>query len=226
MQPQTRIGGYFDNPAIAGFAASEIGKKDESMNFLHGRKEIVERDIHAASFDANGSTGIRRLARPAILLVLLLLAGCEYRIASEKNVDVCALALDPVTALLQEKPIAEPSPGSCVFHAAESSAVQRRLQINLYTRGMGDDDLGRAARNIQAEAEQSFGAPGSKQFGDLAKLALAFGNVPDDISQVELGERGVLMEISMSGQSLDREQMLELTRELWKRVVAYRPPPS
>lgn len=159
-------------------------------------------------------------------LSALLLAGCDYRIASEKNVDVCALALDRVTAAFQEVPIAEPSSRACLFRTTKSNVVQRRISIILFTRATEEpNDLDSLSRIILAEAEANHGAPGSNEFGDLAKLAVAFGmNPPEYLDEAVVGGRGALMQIHISGEGLSRDEVIDLTRQLWLRVADYKPP--
>ena len=167
----------------------------------------------------------RRLTWPLAILSVLFLVGCDYRIAKEKNVDVCALALDRVTAAFQETPITEPRQGACSFRATNSNAVQRRIEIMLLTRSSEEpNDLDGVSRIAVAEAEQTYGTPGSNEFGDLAKLALAFGsNPPETLDHVLLAGRGVLMEIHVSGAKLSHDEVVELSRQLWLRVAAYKP---
>ena len=162
------------------------------------------------------------------ILSALLLVGCDYRIASEERVDVCALALDPVTSALQEVPITEPTSGACLFRTSESNAVQRRIEIRLMTRSPEDPkELDRASRLIIAEAEQAYGHAALNDFGNLAKLAVAFGsNPPEYLDQVLVSERGVLMEVHMSGESLSHDEVVELARQLWMRVADYKPSAS
>ncbi len=170
-------------------------------------------------------------SRTCALAILsgLLLVGCDYRIASEKNVDVCALALDLVTTALQEAPTTiEPRSGACTFQTAQIDFDSRRIEILLLTRSSeAPNDLDRMPRMIMAEAEQAYGSPGLNEFGDLAKLAVAFGSNPSRfLGQVLVSERGVLMQISLGSGTLNRDEMIELTRQLWKRVVEYKPPSS
>ena len=162
------------------------------------------------------------------VLGALLLAGCEYRIAKEKNVDVCALALDRVTAAFQEVPITEPGPRACLFRTAGSAAVQRRINIVLFTRSSEEpNDLDSLTRVVLAETEQTYGVPGSNEFGDLAKLAVAFGsNPPEHLDEAVVAGRGVLMNIHVSGESLSHDEVVDLTRQLWRRVADYKPPAS
>lgn len=172
--------------------------------------------------------GFRWQSCALAILTALLLIGCDYRLASETNADVCALALAPVTAALQEVPITEPRSGACLFRTSESSAMQRRIEIILMTRSSeAPNDLDRVPRMIMAEAEQAYGHPGSNEFGDLAKLAVAFGsNPPEYLDQVLVAGRGVLMEIHIAGENLSRDELVELTRQLWMRVAEYKLPPS
>lgn len=162
------------------------------------------------------------------VLATLLLVGCDYRIAKEKNVDVCALALDRVTAAFQEVPITEPGPRTCLFRTTASAAVQRRINIVLFTRSSEEpNDLDSLTRIVLAEAEQTYGVPGSNEFGDLAKLAVAFGsNPPETLDEAVVGGGGVLMNIHVSGKSLSHDEVVDLTRQLWRRVADYKPPAS
>ncbi len=168
-----------------------------------------------------------------VFLLALLMAGCNhsianYPIASEENVDVCALALDAVTATINEAQVTRPSQNVCLFSTAETSDVRGSIQIVLYTRAsMGySEGLGQVLRNTMAEAEQTYGNPGFNGFGDLPEgaVAVAFGmNPPEFIDEVIVTERGVLMAISISGEVIGHDQLVALTRELWMRVTTYDP---
>ncbi|MEO7198849.1 MAG: hypothetical protein ABIY56_01385 [Dokdonella sp.] len=162
--------------------------------------------------------------RAGVVLAALLLAGCNYRIASQETVDVCALALDAVTAALKQTPIAEPRPNVCVFHTTENSPVRGSIQINLLTdasqgySGGVEDTL----RILLTEAEQAYG-PRVNDFAGLPKVAMAFGGNPP--SSVVATERGVLLEMSINGElRLGEDEVAALTRELWTRVTTYKPP--
>lgn len=168
-------------------------------------------------------------SRVVAVLLVLLMAGCSYPIASEEVVDVCALTRDAVTAVLKDAQISKPSQGVCLFRTKETSAVRGSIQIVLYTRAsVGySEGLDQMLGIIRAEAEQANGSPGLNEFGDLPKdaVAVAFGiNPPDYINQVVVTERGVLMELSISGESiLSHEELAALTGELWMRVANYEP---
>lgn len=169
-------------------------------------------------------------SRVLVLLSALLLAGCDYPIASQENVDVCALGLDAVTQAIREAPSTEPGRSVCVFHTAEDSDARGSIQVSLVTRAETGyaEGVDQALRMILAEAEQAFGHQGVHGFADLPNktVAVAFGaNPPEFLDQVVVAERGVLMEISISGElSLNPDELATLTRSLWGAVTSYKPP--
>jgi hypothetical protein len=185
----------------------------------------VGRSLWAAGAAAcRGEPTRHRLMRLGAALSMLLIAGCNHSIASKTQVDVCALALDAVAAVLDEAPIATPSQGACLFQAAGRS----RIHVTLLTRASagGSDHLDHALRTSMAEAEATYGHAASREFGDLAEVAVAFGpSPPESLNQVVVAERGVLMEISIGGGAqLSHDDVVALTRKLWERVTHYKSP--
>lgn len=161
--------------------------------------------------------------RACVVLATLLLAGCNHRIASQETVDVCALALDAVTAALKQTPITEPRENVCVFHTADSRPARGSIQINLLTDASQGYSGGveHTWRILLAEAEQTYG-PRVNDFAGLPKVAMAFGGNPP--RSVIATERGVLLELSISGElRLGEDEVAALTRGLWTRVTTYKP---
>lgn len=152
---------------------------------------------------------------------LLLVAGCNYPIASRADVDVCALARDAVTAFLDDAPTAESHPGTCLFRTDGIGREGGRIQVTLLTRASlgSQGKLDRAVRLSMAEAEATYGHPGSPAFGDLAKVSVAFGsNPPETLGDVVVAERGVMMEVGIGGGAKPgHDEVVGLTRELWSR---------
>jgi hypothetical protein len=164
------------------------------------------------------------------VLSLLLVAGCNYPVASRTDVDVCALARDAVAAAFDETFVTEPGPGTCLFHADGIGKEGARVQVMLLTRASlgSSGHLDRAVRLSMAEAEATYGHAGVPEFGDLAKVAVAFGsNPPETINDVVVAERGVMMEVVIGGGvALGHDAAVALTRELWTRVTHYKRPPN
>lgn len=189
-------------------------------------------DSRRASVWTMQRRALRWQSRMVLVLLALLMVGCNtnYPMASEENVDVCALTQDLVTAALDEAPIiTKQNEGVCLFHTPEASDAPGSIQISLLTRtdvgyAKGLDQVLRVTR---AEAEAAYGSPGLSGFGDLPEdaVSIAFGmNPPDYVNQVVVTERGVLMEISISGEILlSHDKLAALTRELWMRVANYDP---
>ena len=171
--------------------------------------------------------------RAAVVMLALLMAGCNhaignYPIASEEDIDVCALALDAVTTTINEAQVTRPSQNVCLFNTPETSAVRGSIQVVLYTRAsMGySEGLGQVLRNTMAEAEQTYGNPGLNGFADLPEgaVSVGFGSNPSEtIDEVIVTERGVLMAISISGKVIGHDELVALTRGLWMRVTTYDP---
>ncbi|MEO8011917.1 MAG: hypothetical protein ABI650_09760 [Dokdonella sp.] len=143
---------------------------------------------------------------------------------------MCALALDPVSTLLQEAPTAvgerrAPSAGYCQFTAQEGSNGRGPISVMVMTSAsIQPDDLSRSAAVMLAEAEQTYGDAGSSECTTLAKLAVTFNSAPGNAQQVVIGERGVLMEIGLGSGGFQQEQVAALVNDVWSRVLAYQPP--
>ena len=167
---------------------------------------------------------VSRFLLPLALLVLL--TACDHRVASEKSIDVCALALDSVSTMLQEIPTAKgdaqpPSAGYCEFTTQPGPNRRRSISISVMTKAsMEPDELSRSAKLMLAEAEQTYGDPGTSEFGDLAKLGVAFPMAPGNAQQVIVGERGVLMEIGLGSGGFSDEQVNTFVKDVWNRVLA------
>ena len=160
-----------------------------------------------------------------VVFPLLLVAGCDHRMASQQNVDVCALMLDAATSALHGAPAAERGAGTCQFHVDREDGGGGRIHVAVLTRAAvgGSRKLDRALRLILADNAQSYGSPGSPEFGDLAELAVGFGDSSAALRQVVVAERGVILEVFIgAGTELGRDEVVALTRELWGRVIAYR----
>lgn len=169
-------------------------------------------------------------ARRALPWVLIfLLAGCDHRVASHKAIDVCALALDPVSTLLHEVPtptsyMRAPSAGHCDLTTPDGRTGAKRISITVMTSAsMAPDDLSRSATLMLAEAEQTYGDPGTSELAPLAKLAVTFSSAPGRAQQIVIGERGVLMEIGLDSTGFSQQQVTTLATELWTRVLAHQP---
>jgi hypothetical protein len=161
-----------------------------------------------------------------LVFPLLLLAGCDYPMASQKDVDVCALGLDAATSALRGTPITERGPGTCQFQVEGEDGGGGRIQVGVLTRVAvgGSRKLDQSLRLILAEAGQAYGHPGSPEFGDLAELAMAFGTDPSESPrQVVVAGKGVLMEVFIGAETeLSRDEVVALTQGLWARVAAYK----
>lgn len=168
-----------------------------------------------------------RLLLPLALLGLL--SACNHRVASQTNLDVCALALDPVSTLLQEVPTKSgashpPSAGYCEFTAQAGPNASRPISVMVMTAAsMEPNDLSHSAKLMLAEAEQTYGDPGTNDFGDLAKLAVAFHTAPGNTQQIIIGERGVVMEIGLGAGGFSEEQVGTMVKDVWNRVIANKP---
>lgn len=178
-----------------------------------------------------GTPSLRRHARYPLLLALLgLLTACDHRVASQKTIDVCALALAPVSTLLQKSPtsraeVLSPSAGYCEFSAQPGPNGRRQVTVNVFTSAsMAPDDLSRSAAIMLAEAEQSYGNPGTEGFAELAKLGVAFPGAPADTRQIIIGERGVLMQIGLGSAGFSKEEVSALVNDVWSSVLANKPP--
>jgi len=142
---------------------------------------------------------------------------------------VCALALDPVSTLLQGVPtptgeLRPPSAGSCQFTTSAGQNGPRRISVGVMTTAsMEPDDVSRSAALMLAEAEQTYGNPGTREFAALAKLAVTFNGVPGNAQQVVIGERGVLMEIGLGSGGYRPDEVAAFVEELWSRVLAHHP---
>ncbi|HUH54988.1 MAG TPA: hypothetical protein VLZ32_04580 [Rhodanobacter sp.] len=159
---------------------------------------------------------------------LLLLAGCNHRVASEKDVDVCALMLEAATSALHGAPVVERGSGTCQFHVDGEDNDGGRIQVGLLTRAAagGSRQFDQSVRLILAEAAQTYGNAGSPAFGDLAEVAVGFGSEPSQsLRQVVVAERGVMMEVFIgAGTELSRDEVVALTRALWTQVITYKRP--
>lgn len=170
---------------------------------------------------------VSRFLLPLVLLGLL--TACDHRVASEKSIDVCALALDSASTLLQEMPTSKgvaqpPSAGYCEFTSQPGPNRRRSISISVMTKAsMEPDDLSRSAKLMLAEAEQTYGDPGTSEFGDLAKLGVAFHAAPGNAQQVIVGERGVVMEIGLGSGGFSDEQVATFVTDVWSRVLASKP---
>lgn len=167
--------------------------------------------------------------RVFMVFPLLLMVGCDYRVASEKNVDVCALMLDAATSALQGAPVTERGPGSCEFRVDGADNSGGRIHVGVLTRAAtgGSRQLDRTVRLILAEAGQTYGNPGSPEFGDLAEVAVGFGSDPSQsLRQVVVAERGVMMEVFIGAETeLNHDEVVALTQKLWAHVTTYKRPP-
>jgi hypothetical protein len=163
-----------------------------------------------------------------MVLPLLLLAGCNHRVASEKNVDVCALMLEAATTALQGAPVVERGSGTCQFHVDDGDGSGGRIQVGLLTRAAagGSRQFDQSVRLILAEAAQTYGNAGSPALGDLAEVALGFGSEPTGpLRQVVVAERGVMMEVFVGAETeLSHDEVVALTRALWTQVTTYKRP--
>ena len=163
-----------------------------------------------------------------MIFPLLLLAGCNHRVASEKNVDVCALMLEAATSALHGVPDTERGPGTCEFRVDGEDSSGGRIQVGLLTRAAagGSRQFDQSVRLILAEAAQTYGNAGSPALGDLAEVAVGFGSEPSQsLRQVVVAERGVMMEVFIGAETeLSREEVLALTRALWTQVTTYKRP--
>lgn len=159
---------------------------------------------------------------------LLLMAGCNHRVASEKNVDVCALMLDAATSALHGEPVVERGPGTCEFRVEGEDNGGGRIQVGLLTRAAagGSRQFDQSVRLTLAEARQTYGNPGSPVFGDLAEVALGFGSDPSQsLRQVVVAERGVMMEVFIGAETeLSHDEVVALTQALWTQVITYKRP--
>lgn len=102
--------------------------------------------------------------------LLLLLVGCDYRMASEKDVDVCALMLDAATSA-QGVPVTERGPGTCEFRIDGAENSGGRIHVGVLTRAAtgGSRQLDRAVRLILAEAGQTYGNTGRPNLANWPK---------------------------------------------------------
>lgn len=168
--------------------------------------------------------------RVFMVFPLLLMVGCDYRVASEKHVDVCALMLDAATSALQGVPVTERGPGSCEFRVDGADNSGWRIHVGVLTRAAmgGSRQLDRTVRLILAEAGQTYGNPGSPEFGDLAEVAVGFGSDPSQsLRQVVVAERGVMMEVFIGAETeLNHDEVVALTQKLWAQVTTYKRPPA
>lgn len=161
-----------------------------------------------------------------MVLPLLLLAGCDYPMASQKEVDVCALALEAATSALHGTPVTEGGPGTCQFQVEGEDGDGGRIQVGVLTRAAvgGSRKLDQSLRLTLAEAAQTYGNGGSSEFGDLAELAMAFGTDPSaSPRQVVVAGRGVLLEVFIGAETeLSHDEVVALTQALWAQVAAYK----
>ena len=180
---------------------------------------------------SEGTASSRPRARYPLLLALLgLLTACDHRVASQKTLDVCALAMAPVSTLLREAPtsrahVAPPSAGYCEFSAQPGPNGRRQVTVNVLTSAsMAPDDLSRFAAIMLAELEQNHGDSSTKEFAELAKLGVAFPGPPANTREVIIGERGVLMQIGLSSTGFSQEEVSALVHGVWSGVLANKPP--
>lgn len=163
-----------------------------------------------------------------MIFPLLLLAGCNHRVASEKNVDVCALMLEAATSALHGAPVVERGSGTCQFHVDGEDNNGGRIEVGLLTHAAagGSRQFDQALRLTLAEAGQTYGNPGSPAFGDLAEVAVGFGSEPTGpLRQVVVAERGVMMEVFVGAETeLSHDEVVALTRALWTQVTTYKRP--
>lgn len=168
---------------------------------------------------------LRRRSRLALVLSALFIAGCDYPIASQDDVDVCALVHDTVSAAFNEPLTAASNPNACVLTTTSDSPTWWNIQVTILT----DASTGYSGgmKNVlpaaMAEAGQNSGAPGLDRFAGLPDVSVAFGTSPEHLRQVIVAERGVMMELSLTGQiTVGQDEMAALTRDLWTRVTSYK----
>ncbi len=185
---------------------------------------------HRVARPSHGSSKSHVVSRFLLPLALLvLLTACDHRVASEKSIDVCALALDSVSTLLQEMPtpsgeVQAPSAGHCEFSVQLGPTRRGPISISVMTKAsMEPDDLSHSAKLMLAEAEQTYGDPGTSAFANLAKLGVAFHMAPGNAQQIIVGERGVLMEIGLGSGGFSDEQVATFVKDVWTRVLANKP---
>lgn len=177
---------------------------------------------------------IASVPRPARYLLplglLTMLAGCDHRVASQKTIDVCSLLRESAATLLQETPMSEgesfpPSAGRCSFTARSGPNKRGPVSVTVMTSAsMEPDDVSRSARILLAETEQTYGAAGTGEFGELAKLGVTFSIAPGNARQIILGERGVLVEIGLGSGGFGQEHVATFVKDVWTRVLASRSP--
>lgn len=85
-------------------------------------------------------------------------------------------------------------------------------------------DVSGSARLLLAELEQTYGTPGTGEFGELAKLAVSFNIAPGNAQQIIIGERGVLVVIGFGSGGFGQEHVAKFVNDVWTRLLASKPP--
>ncbi|WP_313914986.1 fatty acid desaturase [Tahibacter sp.] len=162
--------------------------------------------------------------RAAGLLVLaLLLAGCEPRSAAQAQIDVCALVLGAIDTT--ELPIAIAAPahdtlaGSCLLRSDADAQRHAQVQVHLYTGAaarLHEGSLERTWRIALAEARSNYGSDGGTLALRRTRAGSVFGFERGGGGQILLQGRGLILEIGARG--MERDDAFVMAERIWRAL--------
>jgi len=168
--------------------------------------------------------------RIALALLALPLAGCQSRVASYGNVDVCSVVVPIVaaqagTVTASRNASGYTVAGSCTIEF-DANGEHGQISFSLFTTASmatSHQPLDDVARVVLAEAQQSYGQAPSNLLSDVAKTS-AFFVLGGHFQQALLLDRGAMLDVGSSGSALTQEQGDKIVRAAWKALLDYRPP--
>lgn len=164
-------------------------------------------------------------ARAAGLLVLaLLLVGCEPRSAAQAQIDVCALVLGAIDTT--ELPVAIAAPardtlaGSCLLRSDADAQRHAQVQVHLYTGAaarLHEGSLERTWRIALAEARSNYGSDGGTLALPSTRTGVVFGFERGGSGQILLQGRGLILEIGARG--MERDDAVDRAERIWRALL-------
>jgi len=161
---------------------------------------------------------------------VLLLTGCQARVASYGKVDVCSVVVPILSAqagtVISSRALSSDGlAGSCTIEF-EGNGRRGQISFTLFTTASTaatQQDLDAVARITLAEAQQVYGQPPSNLLQDLARTN-AFFALAGQFEQALLLDRGALLDVGTGGSVFSQEQGDRIVRSAWKALLDYRPP--
>ncbi len=168
-----------------------------------------------------------RLRRPTgtraagLLVLTLLLTGCEPRSAAQVQIDACMLVTSAIDTA--ELPVAIAAPardtlaGSCLLRSDADAQRHAQLQVHIHTGAaarLHEDSLERTWRITLAEARSTYGSESETLALRRTRAGVAFGFERHGSGQILLQGRGLILEIS--GRGMERSDAIALAERIWR----------